>query len=216
MLGLLGAVPLTALAAPLQAFQGKPKKPKKGAKVREIASLRWTGTAKINVGGNGVIEVGVDTTIVPFVSARSDSWLLVAGEGPAKRRTLVIEPADGWTERNGKRDPLPAGQVAHERQQYGVYGYLLGMGKEVSKSPGRRRLQQPGYPPADIYYDGDRVAIIDYLVDPPRAGPKLTERFTFTGELVSNEVKWPQKITILQDLRPFYELNITNFEAAWK
>ncbi len=214
MLAGLAAIPLVAWGAPLAALQRRQRQPKRAvAPVRQIASLRFVGTAKINVGGNGVVDVGVDTTVVPFVSARSDSWLLVE---PTKRRTLVITATDGWTERDGVRAPMPPQQVAHERQQYGVYGYLLGLGQEVTRAPNTRRLQQPGYPPADLYYDAGRVAIIDMVVDPPRAGNRLTERFTFSGELVSNEVKWPQRISILQDLRPFYELTITNFEATWK
>lgn len=213
MLGAAAALPLAMLAGEAWA-QRRPRRGRNAPKTREVASLAWTGTARLYGIGTATIEVGVETSVVPFVSARSASWLTV--EGPAKRRTLVIEPTEAWTERDGVRTPLSAQQALHERQQYGIYGYMLGLGAEVSKAENRRRLQQPGYPPADLYYENGRLAFIDYIVDPPRAGAKLGERFTLTGEQVSNEVKFPQSLSILQEGRPYYDLTITSFQATWK
>lgn len=208
----LAALPLIGFA-PDAAAQKKPKKPKKG-KQPVLKSLNWDGTAKIFFGDRGFIDVGVVTTVEPFVRARTDSWLV--SEGPAKRRTLFVDPNDVYSLQDGKRETLPAPQALHERQQYAAYGYMLGLGKEVSKGPNTRRLQQPGYPPADLYYEGDRLAMLDMTVDAPRAGAKLGERFTFTGEMVSGSVRWPQKIAILQDARPAFELTITRFEAIFE
>ena len=208
----LAAAPLVGFAGRAHAKEKKPKKPKKGKKP-VLASLSWDGTAKIYFGDKGVVDIGMTTMVEPFVRARSDSWLI--SEGPTKRRTLFVEPTEAYTMRDGQRSDLPAQQGLHERQQYGVYGYMLGMGKEVSKGRGTRRLQQPGYPPADLYYEGDRLAIIDMVVDSPRPGPKMGERFTFIGEQVSGDIRWPQKIAILQDVRPSFELVITRFAATY-
>lgn len=210
----LAALPLVGWA-PFADAQDKPKrakKPKKGKKP-VLKSLNWDGTAKIFFGDRGVIDLGVTTTVEPFVRARTDSWLI--SEGPTRRRTLVVEPTEAYSIRDGKRDDLRAAQAAHERQQYGAYAYMLGMGKELARTVNSRRLQQPGYPEATLYFEGSRLAILDMVVDAPRAGPKLGERFTFTGELVSGDIRWPQKIAILQDLRPSFELNITRFEAIY-
>ena len=208
----LAAAPLVGFAGLAEAKEKKPKKPKKGKKP-VLKSLNWDGTAKIYFGDKGVIDIGVTTMVEPFVRARSDSWL--TSEGPTKRRTLFVEPAEAYSVRDGQRSPLPEQQGLHERQQFCVYGYMLGIGKELAKGPNTRRLQQPGYPVADLYYIGDRLAVIDMVVDPPRPGLKMAERFTFTGELTSGDVRWPQKIAILQDLRPSFELTITRFEATY-
>lgn len=215
----LAAIPLVGLAQPSEAQNARPKKPKKPRKRRKgekppLKSVTWEGTAKIYFGDKGIIDIGVSTMVEPFVRARSDSWLI--SDGPTKRRTLFVEPGESYTVRDGKREDLPAQQGQHERQQYGAYGYMLGMGSELSRGPGTRRLQQPGYPAADLFYEGDRLAVIEMVVDPPRVGPKLAQRFTLTGEHVSGDIRWPQKIAILQNLSPYFELSIARFEAIYE
>src|SRR5262245_3632749 len=74
-----------------------------GEKVlRSIKELRWQGTAKI-FAGNRVIEIGASTVVKPFLSARSDTWLL--SDGPEKQRSLILDGEQGWMERNGQRAP---------------------------------------------------------------------------------------------------------------
>jgi hypothetical protein len=85
-----------------------------------VKALRWTGTARVESGGQ-MLEIEVNTRVEPFVRARSETKLA----GTTDVRTLILEPEGGWVERNGTRTPLPAAQTEHERQQYGLYGYML-------------------------------------------------------------------------------------------
>jgi hypothetical protein len=47
----------------------------------------------------------------------------------------------------------------------------------------------------------------------PKGGADIKETVTFSGEIVSNGVKWPKRITIQQNGAPFYDLEIATFEA---
>ncbi|WP_326524053.1 hypothetical protein [Sphingomonas sp.] len=207
----LAAIPLIGLADAAEA-QNRRDRQRRGRRT-ELKSARWEGTGKIYFGDRGWVEIGFATTMEPFVRVRSESW--VVGEPAADRRTLVIEPNEAYSTQGGRRTDLSAQQAAHERQQYGVYAYMLGLGRQSTASSGARKSAQPGFPEATLYYDGDRVSIIDIVVDAPRPGPRMTERFTLTGELASGEARFPQKIAILQDLRPAYELQVTKFEATY-
>ena len=47
----------------------------------------------------------------------------------------------------------------------------------------------------------------------PKGGADLKQTVKFSGEVVSNGVKWPRQITIQQNGQPFYDLEIATFEA---
>jgi hypothetical protein len=49
--------------------------------------------------------------------------------------------------------------------------------------------------------------------DPAGGAAPLIEQVAFSGELVSNGVKWPRHISIQQNGQPFFELELTSFEA---
>ena len=48
----------------------------------------------------------------------------------------------------------------------------------------------------------------------PAGGADIAQTVKFSGEVESNGVKWPKRITIEQNGQPFYDLEIAKFEAA--
>jgi hypothetical protein len=182
--------------------------------------LRWTGTAKIFAGVR-VIEIGVSTTVRPWAGARSDSWLLA--DGPAKTRSLIIEGAEGWTERDGVRSPMPPAMLAHERAQYALYGLMLltplrDGGAKLAVDAGRREITvtHADAPTTLLIFDRDgRLAgARNDIPSPDPSGGSLHQDFRFEGEIVSHGVRWPRRLTIDQEGKPYFDLTLTTFEAG--
>jgi len=182
--------------------------------------LRWTGTAKVFAGAR-VIEIGVSTTVRPWAGARSDSWLLA--DGPSKTRTLIIEGAQGWTERAGVRSPMPPAMLAHERAQYALYGLMLltplrDRGAKLTVEAGRREItvSHTDAPTTVLIFDPDgRLAgARNDVPSPYPGGAAVHQDFRFEGEIVSRGVHWPRRLTIDQDGKPYFDLTLTTFEAG--
>lgn len=184
-------------------------------------TLSWQGRATIHAGGN-VIEIGVSTRVVPFRSARSDSWLL--SQGPASMRALIIEGEEGWTERGGVRAPMPAPMLRHERQQYAIYGLmrlLPARGHVVARrtEPGGRTVltvAHPEAPVAELVFDhsGRLIEARDRVADPDGGAAEIDQIFLFSGEIVDHGVHWPRRIDILQRGQPYFTLQIDRFEVS--
>lgn len=171
-----------------------------------VKALRWTGTARVESGGR-VLEIEVDTRVEPFVRARSETRLA----GTADARTLILEPDGGWVERNGTRTPLPAAQTEHERQQYGLYGYMLLVHAPTRVVGDHLVAERPGLPPATLLLEGDAVMAADYAVASPDGAGTIAQRFLLEGELSDQGIRWPQTITILQNDKPYFILDLESF-----
>lgn len=180
---------------------------------RRVVAVGWRGSATVTT-PDRTLDLAVETRVEPFRRARSRSWITAQGEASA--RTLVIEPGDGWLERGGKREPMPAALVAHERQQYGMYGYLLWAMQARGEAAASLVLREPGFPEARFQLDNGWPVAADYRVDPPEAGkPSIAERFTFTGMVADGAFRWPKGIAIAQDGRRFFELRIEHLSVDY-
>ena len=153
--------------------------------------------------GARVLQLSVRTRVEPFRRVRSTSWLTSKGEATA--RTLVIEPDDGWLEQNGERNALPPALVAHERQQYGVYAYLLGLGVQRRESSGVV-ASEPGFPSIRMAFEERRVIAADYTVPAPDDGRPLAQHFTFQGQITEGGVRWFRQMTIERSGRRYSQL----------
>ncbi len=173
-----------------------------------VKALHWTGNAIVEAGGRK-LEIEVRTRVEPFVRARSETRLA----GTADFRTLIIEPDGGWTERNGTRTPLPAAQAEHERQQYGLYGYLLLVQAPTRVVGDHLVAERPGLPPATLLLDGDVVMAADYAVAGPDGTGTVAQRFLLEGELEDHGIRWPRTITILQNDKLYFTLDVETFAA---
>lgn len=194
------------------------------ARLEAVQALRWTGTARIHA-AQDPIDIGVSTRVVPFTSARSDTWLL--SEGPTRRRSMVIEPSRAWTERDGKVSPLPQAMAVHERAQYGVYGLmllapLLTPPAIVQRAPREGELecldvQMPPAPRATLCFDQAwRLVRLRNRVSDAEGQGSVDQLFKFAGEMRSNGVRWPREISIEQNGRPYFDMTLATFEVELK
>jgi hypothetical protein len=177
------------------------------ALLSRVKALNWTGLAQV-FAGDRTLEIEVKTRVEPFVRARSETFL--QGK-PETARTLIIEPDGGFVERAGVRTALPARQTEHERQQYGVYGYLLLALAPTRLVDGRIVSQRPGLPSISFLTEGDHLAAADYNVANPDSDATIDQRFLFEGELPDKGVHWPQTITIFQNAKPYFILDLRTF-----
>jgi hypothetical protein len=196
---------LGALGTSLQAAPGAA--PKLEQSVAAVRPLRWTGTAHVQAGEQS-LAIGVSTHVVPFRSARSDNWLL--SEGTGSKRAMIIEPSGGWIERSGKREPMPEAMLRHERQQFAIYGLMqMALADKLSHVRGS---PERDIPDTRFTFDGSgRLIEARNQVDPPTAGGKIQQLFRFSGEVRSRGLKWPKRIEIFQEGRPYFTLEIDSF-----
>lgn len=176
------------------------------AVLSRVKALRWTGTARVQA-GDRLLEIDVSTRVEPFVRARSETKLA----GTDDFRTLIIEPDSGWVERGGKRTPLPPAQTLHERQQYGLYGYMLLVLAPTHVVGDHIVAERRGLPPVTLLMEGDAVMGADYTVTNPEGTGTVSQRFLLEGELNDQGIRWPQTITILQDDKPYFILDLDSF-----
>lgn len=191
-----------ALARAIAAMGGREK-------LERVRALRWTGSARVETPGKPLL-LEVETRVEPFLRARSRSWL--AGK-PETARTLIIEPDGGFVEREGKRTALPARQAEHERQQYGLYGYMLLVQAPMRDVRDLLVAERPGLPPAAFWLEGDYLVAADYSVASPDSDAPIKERFLLEGGIYDQGIRWPQTITILQNNKPYFTLDIETFSV---
>lgn len=188
------------------------------AALSRVHALRWTGEATV-FDPDGQIALGVDTRVVPFERAKSDTWLRERRRHTL--RTLEIGPDGGWTTRDGQRTPMPAPMLAHERLQYATYGLmLLAPLREpdvvVQRGPdvdGLRVLhvEHPRAAPSDLYFDArGRLVRIDNVVPKPDGFGSDRQRFDFEGVIEANGLVWPRAMRISHEGEPYFELRLAS------
>jgi hypothetical protein len=189
--------------------------------LHRVRKLTWTGRATITAPQGRTIVIGVRTEVVPFLSARSDSWLL--SDGPAKTNTLIIEPSRAWIIRAGRdKQAMPDAMAAHERAQYALYGLMLlaplddrGAIVKPRASHDTLEVQHEGAPPTVFGFDDQgKLVWATNEVPSPEGVAVIEQRFTFDGEITSGKVRWPQRIKIEQDGSPYFDLQLDTFLAA--
>jgi hypothetical protein len=177
------------------------------ARLDRVHAVGWSGTAEVAT-PRGSLRLGIETRVAPFGAARSTSWPLDRGRSAA--RTLLVQGGGGSVLRDGTRTPLPAPQAEHERQQYGLYGYLLL--RDVRMANGDTLLaHHPGLPPAELTVAPDgRIASARYAVAAPEGGGTLAQLFRFEGVAEDRGLRWFRRMTIAQGgaATPYFTLAI--------
>lgn len=170
-----------------------------------VRAIGWTGTARVIAGGR-TLELGVETRVEPFVRARSETWLVE--EGRVEKRTMMIEGDNGFLVFKGRQVSMPPMQAAYERQQFGIYGHMLLAGIAIARG-NIIASAKAGYPEALLALGRDGMpAAAAYVVDSPDSGTTIRERFTFSGSVTDQGVRWPQRITTTQYGKPIFALAI--------
>jgi len=183
--------------------------------------LIWTGDASV-FAGDKRIDLSVETVVEPFTYALSDTWL--RDQGRATLRTLEIDGGQGWLTRDGKTEALPGAILAHERQQYATYGLMrlvtLRDSGAVFSTPagqsGARILEvhHPFAADSRLYFaPAGRLTALENTVVAPDGGKAIAQRFEFSGEIASAGVRWPRRLVLTQEGKPYFTLALKTFTA---
>jgi hypothetical protein len=194
------------------------------AALTKVKELYWTGTATVNAGGK-TSKLDVITVVRPEGQwARTSSW--TSGAEAKTSRTLQVEKGKAWDVNRQSWNPLPEAQATNESQQYGLYSLMLltplkASGAKADEQPaaadGTRTIkaQLATGQAADLKVDASgKLVGAEMKVRDPAGGADIAQTVKFSGEVESNGVKWPKRITIEQNGQPFYDLEIAKFEAA--
>jgi hypothetical protein len=186
-----------------------------------VRSLRWQGEAVLH-GAEKPLTIGVDTMVVPFRWARSETWLTAQGKSSA--RTMTITLGDGWVTRGTATTHLPARVAAYERAQYAIYGLMLlqplldlGVGlRTLPKQRGLRPLEVMHRlaPRTTLFFDRqERLAEAENVIPSHEGEGEVAQRFLFSEETVAAPFRWPARMQILQGGKPWFELAFRRFTA---
>ncbi len=194
------------------------------AALAKVKELYWTGTATVTSGGK-TTKQDVITVIRPEGQwARTSSW--ASGAESKTSRTLQVERGRAWDVNRQSWIPLSEAQATNENQQYGLYSLMLltplkASGAKADEQPaaadGTRTIkaQLASGQAADLKVDASgKLVGAAMAVRDPAGGADIAQTVKFSGEVESNGVKWPKRITIEQNGAPFYDLEIAKFEAA--
>lgn len=175
----------------------------------------------MHAGGREIL-LGVATAVAPFDWARSASWIRT--QGMAAERIMLIRADGGWTQSEGNWTAMTAPAAAHERAQFALYGLMLlsplrDAGAVVSRLPDRDGLRglavtHPKAPPTQLWFDAaNRLREARNTVPDPQSGAPVVQRLRFSADTVATAPKWPRRLVIEQDGKPYFDLAFTRFRA---
>lgn len=191
--------------------------------LRKVKELYWTGAATVTSAGK-TTQLQMETIVRPMGYARTASW--PAGKEKEAGKMMQVEFGSAWQVGSNAWTPLPSAQAAHETQQFAIYDMMLlvpikdagvTMRESAPGKDGTRNLhvEHPKAPVMDMRFDagGKLIQITDNVRDPDGGAALIPQVITLSGEMVSNGVKWPKKISITQRDAPYYDLELATFEA---
>ena len=181
--------------------------------LRRVRAVAWRGTARMMLGTTPV-DLATETQIEPFVRGRCDTWL--ASDGRSTARTVMVERDSAFVVHEGAQTTLPPAQAVYERQQLGLFAYLLLAPAFVSAASATRlNAVHEGYPPIALTLAPDgRIAAADYAIAAPdRNGVSVRHHFGFIGSVSSHGVRFPKTIVTTQDGRLVARSTITDFSV---
>lgn len=193
------------------------------AALGKVKEIDWSGTATVTADGK-TTEVEVQTVVRPLTYARVTSWPKADGEKAA--RTVQAEFGNAWTVNRVTWTPMTPPEAEHENQQASLFGVMTlvplkdASAKVQETAPGKDgtrnlHVEHPKAPPMDLTFDktGKLIRAAYSVRDPKGGAAPLTQVAEFSGELASNGVKWPKKISIRQNDQPYRDIDIATFEA---
>jgi len=187
-----------------------------------VKELGWTGAAAINADGK-TTEVEMSTVVRPFTYARSTSW--PTDKTPVQGRTVQAQFGNAWTVSRVVWTPMPEAEAEYENQQFSLYSVMLlaplkdAAVKVEETAPGKDgtrnlHVEHPEAPPMDLRFNASgKLVRAAYSVRNPKGGAPIAQVAEFSGEMTSNGVKWPKRISISQNGAPWMDLQLATFEA---
>jgi hypothetical protein len=192
------------------------------AALGKVKELGWTGTAKVTADGK-TSEIQLEATVRPFTFARISTWPKGERKGV---RTIQAEHGSAWVNERFSWIPVPEAQAVNENQQMALYSMMVLAGlkdpaaKVTESAPARDgtrtlHVEHPKAPPTDLKFDkaGKLVGASNSVRDPAGGPAPVQQTVAFSGEMTSNGVKWPKRITIQRNGQPYMDLELATFEA---
>ena len=176
-----------------------------------VRPLRWEGRA-IVYAGDREIDIRLRTRISREGEIVGESW--PADQGEQALRRMTIDGSGGWLERGGKRDPMPAERLAHERQQFEFYAQLQ-PAIVMAKLVGSGETTVHGNVPTKFRFDGGwPIEASNRVSSPEPGGQPIDQKFLLSDYKTEGGFSWPRRIEIFHDGKPNFTLTIEKFEAG--
>jgi hypothetical protein len=175
------------------------------AALRRSPALLWQATALVRSEGHKIAVEG-RWALQPPDRAVIATWEALRGEAATRR--LIVAGSKGWLERDGKRTPLSAAELAFERDQLYIYSLLRLLplrdrGVKLTAIPpdnqGRPglRVVRSGRPEVDLYFGADdRPERLRLRITDPATGRPVEEEIWLAGVLAAEGIRWPQQVRI--------------------
>lgn len=185
-------------------------------------ALTWDGEATVT-GGGRTVRIAGNWAVQPPDTAVVATWEVT--RGPQSVRALVVAAPRGWLWSPSGFAPMPASMLASERDEFYLYDVMrlvplrdpdVTLSAIAPDSAGQRgfRAQRPGRPGIDLFVDADgRLAHLRTLIDNAEGGAPVRQDVWLSGVVEAQGIRWPARISILQDGAPFFDLSIRNLRA---
>lgn len=178
-----------------------------------MPTLHWEGHAKV-FAGDRTIPIAVRTTVFANGDVQSDSWPEDVGEAKGLHR-MTIHAGVGETLVAGKRGPMDAAMLAEEQAQFAIYRQLQ---EAAALAPSIRTVSANSVSiegPARTWFrlggDGPMSAVNWLPVG--EGGAMVRQDFRFAGWWRDGGALFPRRMVLTRDGRPYFELEVTRFDA---
>lgn len=192
------------------------------AALSQVKELYWTGAAKVTADGK-TAEENHAVLVRPFSFYRTTTW--AKGAQPRTAKTVQAELGKAWDVTRVTWMPMPEAGAKFENEQLGIFSLMLltplkEAGAAIKEQPvgedGARAIQvtREGAPAAELEFDAaGKLIRAGYNGTDPKTGASVAEVYSFSGEIVSNGVRWPKHIAIARNGATAYEIELATFEA---
>lgn len=192
------------------------------AALSRVQELYWTGAVTVTSDGTAV-EQSHAVLLRPYSFYRVTSW--AKGTEPKTAKTVQAEQNKAWDVTRVTWQPMPEAGARFENEQLRLFSAML---LTSLKAPGVTVTDQPaaadGTRAIDVVHPSGLAAELEldaagklvragYNGTDPKTGEPSRDVYTFSGEIVSNGVKWPKHIAVTRNGAPWYEIEIATFEA---
>lgn len=195
------------------------------AALRRSPALLWQATALVRSGGHKVAVEG-RWALLPPDRAVIATWEPVRGETSTRR--VILSGSKGWAERDGKRTPLAAAELAFERDQLYLYSILrlvplrergvklTAVPPDNQARPGLR-VARSGRPDVEVFFGADgRPEHLRLQITDPATGRPIEEEIWLAGVLAAEGIRWPQQVRITWNGTTFSAMSLVAFTPRAK
>lgn len=192
------------------------------AALARVQELYWTGMATVTTDGKSA-EKNAAVLVRPFSFYRVTTW--AKGAEPRTASTTQAEQGKAWNVNRVSWNPMEEAGAKAENEQLGLFSLMLltplkADGVTVTEQPvgadGTRAIQatRAGAPATELEFNADgKLVRAGFTGTDPKTGAATAEVYTFSGEIVSNGVKWPRHIKAERNGSVWFEIELATFEA---